>query len=153
MVDALAKKLVSLAPNNGEEIIRRKIALLGSLNELESRWGQEFSKFEAISYVAFHWAYGHFEHFANLQTSYSVSEVPDEQMSAKKLRYIKKHAENSVCMVADYSEEARASKLAKRLGLPLVRVNLLASRADKRSESFVMYFEAFANAFKRCFNS
>jgi len=153
IVESVAKKLISLDRKNEQLITERKTKLLRALNDIESRWLVEFARFEEVPYIAFHAAYGHFENFVNLHASITVNDVPDEQISARQLRQLKQSAGNSVCMLADQSEGETATKLAKRLGLPLVSVDLLASNTSDYFESFETYLEVFATTFKRCFQA
>lgn len=108
-----------------------------------------FQASKVAPFVAYHDAFGSMVGHYQLPQQGSLTQVPDEQISARRLAgFAKREALGAACMVAEASEAAHAARYAKILNLPLVEVDLLANQQDYTG--YRDYMHAIAAAFQSC---
>lgn len=107
--------------------------------------------FEGVQkgYFVYHNGVGHFAKANQLVQLAALTEVPDEAISARHLRELSQSSRQAACLIADWAEERQANKYAKRLNLPLVLVDGIASSQSYRN--FADYYTQFALSFNACF--
>ncbi len=145
----LSDKLVEILPKEAGKIKRNRDAYLFNLTTLHSEIEARFAKFQNRKFIAFHSAYDALiDRYALEQVAY-LTEVPDEQVSARRVASVKSQAATASCLMAESGEKTLSSRYARVLGLPLVTTNLLATNST--TSSYEAYMRELVTTFERCF--
>lgn len=144
----VAERLTGLLPNDKALVAERLDVFLSSLEDVDKRIKQRLSHISGRTFVAFHDGYGEYVSHYQLNQVASVTLVPDEHISAKKLAGLKKKVSGSRCLMAEENEASLAQRYAEVLDLPLEAVDLLA--ANSPNASYEEYLSHVTDAFVRC---
>lgn len=155
IVKPLTQMLRELIPQHEDALRKNEKNFLESLSQFSTDLKSKLDYDKQNNFIVFHDAYRHFESAFGFKPLASVTSVPDEQVGARTLARIKRHATQSHCLIADVSEYAAAQKMASNLGIRLITVDLLASQpvvpAFEGRGRFISYMERFALQFSECF--
>lgn len=127
-----------------------KDAYLASLDALTAELTTLFDHVNDKRYAAFHDAYGHFIEAFNLTQVDFVAQVPDEQISGKRLLNLKSSFKDATCLIADTLEIVEAHKMSRLLKLPVVQVDVLAVESHQKPFSYHDYLRNMAINFSTC---
>jgi len=125
-------------------------AYVVSLDALMTELMLLFNHVEYKKYAAFHDAYGHFTEAFNLTQVDFVAQVPDEQISGKRLLSLKSSFKDATCLIADTLEVAEAQKMSRLLKLPVVQVDVLAVEQHQPTFGYSNYLRNMAVNFSTC---
>lgn len=125
-------------------------AYVVSLDALTAELTLLFDHVEYKKYAAFHDAYGHFTEAFNLTQVDFVAQVPDEQISGKRLLSLKSSFKDATCLIADTLEVAEAHKMSRLLKLPVVQVDVLAVESNQKPFGYRDYLRNMAVNFSTC---
>ena len=121
-----------------------------SLGALTAELTALLSDVEYKQYAAFHNAYSHFTEAFNLTQVDFVAQVPDEQISGKRLLSLKSSFKDATCLIADTVEVAEAHKMSRLLKLPIVEVDVLAVEKNVVPFGYDDYLRNMAVNFSTC---
>lgn len=133
-----------------QEITMDTDAYLASLDALTAELTARFDHVNDKQYAAFHDAYGHFTEAFNLMQVDFVAQVPDEQISGKRLLNLKSSFKEATCLIADTLEIVEAHKMSRLLKLPVVQVDVLAVESNQKSFTYHNYLRNMAIKFSTC---
>lgn len=133
-----------------QEIRMDTDAYLASLDALTAELTARFDHVNDKQYAAFHDAYGHFTEAFNLTQVDFVAQVPDEQISGKRLLNLKYSFKEATCLIADTLEMAEAHKISRLLKLPVVQVDVLAVESNQKYFNYHDYLRNMASNFLTC---
>lgn len=125
-------------------------AYSASLDTLTLELTKIFAGVEHKKYAAFHNAYGHFIEAFNLAQIDFIAQVPDEQISGKRLLNLKSSFKDATCLIADTLEVGEAYKMSRLLKLPIVQVDVLAVEQNSPSFGYHDYLRNMAVNFSKC---
>lgn len=125
-------------------------AYAASLDALTLELTTIFDDVKNKKYAAFHNAYGHFIEAFNLTQIDFIAQVPDEQISGKRLLNLKSSFRNATCLIADILEIEEAHKMSRLLKLPVVQVDVLAVEKNSPSFGYHDYLRNMAVNFSTC---
>ena len=118
------------------------------MKQLDSDIGERLSPYTNTPFSVFHDGYSQFVKAYNLQQVAALTQVPEQQIGAKKLSELAKVTKTANCMLAETSEINLANRYAKALNLKVVEVDLLAQKDEYASYS--EYLIGMTAAFERC---
>ncbi|VUD64093.1 High-affinity zinc uptake system protein ZnuA [Thalassocella blandensis] len=145
----LSHSLVALQPMWRESVMGRLQQFEQGLAALDRDVLAAFSDFQATGFVVFHEAYGPLVERYKLKQLGRLTEVPDEQISAKRVGQLMHQLKGqAACMLSEVGEAQQASRYAQMLKLPLVNVDILASQMEV--DSYSEYMRALTRQIKVC---
>lgn len=135
---------------NKQEIKVDTDAYFVSLDALTEELTVLFNHVKHKKYAAFHDAYGHFTEAFSLTQADFFAQVPDEQISGKRLLRLKSSFKDAACLIADTLEMAEAYKISRLLALPVVQVDVLVVESNQESFGYHDYLRNMAVNFLTC---
>ncbi len=158
---------VWLSPNNAERILIAISARLSQLRpELKVPLEQQLERVlvgikaatqqvelwlaphKGKGFGVYHNAYGHFSEAFSVHAVASVSQMPEQRISAKKMYQLQKELEGASCIVVE-QKSAKTERLARVLKVRQVEADPLASNVSIGSyKDFLLYL---GGAFESCF--
>ncbi len=149
--ERLTEALVGLLPQHEASLRERQQAFVSKLMQRKANIVAALGPYAEARFLVHHDAYSGFVADYGLRQPLTLTRVPHERVSAKRLNAIAKEAASLHCLLAEASDEINAGRYAALLGLPVVSVDLLAASAD--IGDFDAYQRAVADAFARCLST
>ncbi|WP_370980491.1 metal ABC transporter solute-binding protein, Zn/Mn family [Agaribacterium sp. ZY112] len=152
----IALRLQAIYPEYSRQIEKRLEQLLLNLNT-ERQVAIHAYQQSPLEFVAFHDAWAYYLEETGLKQRLAIAALPDQQLSLRRLYELKSQMDGVSCMVADINEQKAAFKLAERLELALVELDLMGQKMTEAAKLeeflYVRYFQALRAGFTDCLNS
>ncbi len=155
-IETVSKQLVTelkkLSPKDAPDLDVRLEEFLKEVALLDSDLKRQLLPFTQQGFLVFHDGYGPLVHRYGLNQVASITRVPDEQVSARRLGLLQQQIKtyNVQCLIVDENERMQAQRYANVLGLKVSSVDLLAARAGNQ-QSYTYYMKQIAYDFVSCF--
>ncbi|MGP9831868.1 metal ABC transporter substrate-binding protein [Marinobacter sp. NSM] len=123
VVDALAKRLASLAPNQATAIQRRYIRWRGDWNQERQQWRVAAQRLEGTEVVTQHSTFDYLLRWLNVNVAADLEPKPGLPPSSRHLRDVlatPSISDASVILVASYQDDRPATWLSNQSGIPKV---------------------------------
>ncbi|WP_158224686.1 metal ABC transporter solute-binding protein, Zn/Mn family [Agaribacterium haliotis] len=149
--ERIAEKMIQHYPKQQAQIKQKLDNLLSDLDREYHRAKTLFSSSDK-AFAVYHDAWGLYVNELGLKQKFAVNQLPDQQLHARQLYELKTQARGLSCLIADVDEFQAAQKLAARIDMQLVEVDLLAARFSVPAEgsAYVAYMKSIADGFQRC---
>ncbi len=151
LADALAPKLSALLPEFEPEFAERRRMFKHGLNARAAQTADALAPYANRPFAVYHDAYRYFVEEYGLNQALSLTSVPHESLSAKKLAEVGQAIGPARCLLAEASNAQRAKRYAMLFEKRLVTVDLLA--VDGGANSYNDYVRDIADAFLDCLAS
>lgn len=151
----VAKFLAALYPSQAALIEANLSVLVGELQQEHSSTRDTFAELDNHALGVYHDGYSAYvEEFNLIQLGYAML-APEEQLSVKKLVALRRELSGASCLIAEKSSQVRASKLADKLNLRMVTVDLMGEDAlvTDAGGNFIRYMQAVTRAFTDCLSA
>lgn len=147
--DRLVTALVAIRPDLELALQARKSLFNAQLAKLDTSLAASFAPLNSAAFVVYHDAYGPLVERYGLHQLGRMTEVPDEQISARRVASMMRQVEGKAsCMVSELGEVAQAMRYASMMDLPLVSIDLLAS--ETKVTTYSQYMLLLASQFVQC---
>lgn len=150
--ERLAPLLTKQLPQYEQRIFQNLKAFRVSMSAEKERTAALFSELSSKGFGVYHDGYSAYVEEFGLNQLAFVTVAPDEQISFKRLATIKRKLEKAQCLLGEKSEIARVQKLATKLELKAVGVDLLATNfyPAKTGSQFAAYMRNIRRSFLTC---
>lgn len=146
--ERLSEVLITLLPHNEALLRKKQAAFVRTLAERKQVISQSLAGYRDMAFLVHHDAYSGFVTDYALREPYTLTRVPHERVSAKRLNVIAQQASNLRCLLAEQGDEVNAKRYAALLDLPLMTVDLLAK--EEGLTSFDDYLNRVGESFIAC---
>ena len=146
--ERLSEALITLLPHSEALLRKKQAAFVRALAERKQTISQSLAGYRDMPFLVHHDAYRGFVTDYGLRQPYTLTRVPHERVSAKRLNAIAQQVPNLRCLLAEQGDEVHARRYAALLGLPLMTVDLLAK--EERVARFDDYLNRVAESFIAC---
>ncbi len=147
--EVIAKTLIAHAPESKHKIDKRLKGFQKTLQASRARAQTLLAPYANMPFAVFHNAYTEVVAEFSLRTPLSLTEVPHERVSAKRLTALGAQMTDVRCVLADQAESSQAQRYASLFEKPLVQVDLLAK--DVALNTYDDYLTAMSQALLTCF--
>jgi len=144
----LSHQLVKLLPESKVDIIARHLAFVDTLAARVAKTEALLAPLTSTPFAVHHEAYSYFVRQFRLTQIGSLTMVPHQRISAKRLAEVGRAISSASCLLVESTEVSEASRYARLFDKQLVKVELLAN--DDRVKTFDSYMANVANAFFEC---
>jgi len=125
------------------------------LNKLESEkviTSEIFDQIKSKGLAVYHDGYSAYVNEFGLAQLAHVTQIPDEQISVKKLMNLKHELTGASCLLGEQAEFSRVKRFAEKLGIRPVSVDLLGLGVERSRDKthFVQYMQNIRSAFVSC---
>lgn len=146
---ALTRELIAARPGHANILKKSLAAFLESTRSAIVENQKVLNEISTRSFVAHHDGYTQLLSRYALTQSAALTRVPHERISAKRLGTIEKSAKGAACLLAEADEAEEAKRYARILDLPLVEIDILASK--HRFDTFADFERSLGQSLLRCF--
>jgi len=144
----IAEALIELSAADREMIMQRLEIFMRSVDASVVAAANSLAPYRSAGFVAFHDGYSEFVDAFELQQLASLTQVPHEQISVRRLNSLAPELRQSRCMIVEQAEYALAARYARMFNTKLVAIDLLASDPD--IASYGDYLTALSEEFVDC---
>jgi len=146
--ERLRASLTSLLPESSEYFAARQQRFMQRLSSQLEVSRQRLKAFKLQPFAVYHDAYGFFVAEHQLNQALSLTAVPHERISAKRLSEIGQAMVGVRCLLTERAELKQAGRYASLFEVPLVALDLLAE--NENIQDFIAYREAMLASFVQC---
>lgn len=147
-VERLSAALIRIHPAQKPVFEKRTETFLQRLQARHQANRELLAPFVSTPLVVYHDAYYYLLQAYGIQQVLSLTQVPHERLSAKRLTEAAQRASEAACLLSENGEAKQAERYAKLFEKPLVTVDLLAG--DPETKDFDTYMAHLGLALKRC---
>lgn len=129
IVRAVAAQLSLMKPSLAPILAKRLSEVVAQYRALEEDLVVQLKPLRGLGLAVYHDAYGHFMSQFKLHQVAAVNEMPEQQLSAKRMHELQTQMAQAHCLLLERDSEP-ARRLAARLNIPVVLANPLASNGS-----------------------
>ncbi|MFL0811280.1 MAG: metal ABC transporter substrate-binding protein [Agarilytica sp.] len=149
--DKFQHELSALRPQDEADIALRHKRFRSMLEAAHAATKQALLAHSNTPFAVYHDAYSEWVAAYQLAQPYSLTKVPHERLSAKRLNTAGQIMAGASCLLVETASEQDALRIAKLFDIPMVSADILAQRSD--IQSFTAFLQEIAKSFQRCFEA
>ncbi len=146
---ALTDELIAARPEHTQILEKSLSTFIDNTRGAIAENQQALKALPARTFVAHHDGYTQLLPRYDLMQIAALTRVPHERISAKRLGDIEKSLNGAACLLAEADEAQEAKRYARILDLPLVEIDILASKQG--FETYADFERSLGQSLLRCF--
>lgn len=148
----LAETLSKRYPQFESQFNENLKALVSQLQSEKALTSEIFDQIKSKGLAVYHDGYSAYVNEFGLVQLAHVTQIPDEQISLKKLMTLKHELAGASCLLGEEAEFTRVKRFAQKLGVRPVAVDLLGLSVDRSRDKthFVQYMRNIRDSFVSC---
>lgn len=150
IVTALNQFLSVAYPDLRSPLAEQSKSLINRLTALDDQIQQRMAPLKNRGFGVYHDAYGHFISRYQLTQIAAVNQMPEQALSARRMAELSTELRGAACLLTERQGHS-SERLSKRIGIPLVLADPLAS--DPTINSYSLLLLTITRAFEGCLGS
>jgi zinc transport system substrate-binding protein len=147
IADALARQFSLFMPAARPQFLARAASFSARLQTLDRDWQARLAPLRQRPFGVYHQGYDHFVQHYGLNLQVSLSQLPEQALSAKHLQQAKVKMAQARCLITDQGEN-NAEKLQQLFQVPVWVADPLAQAGPYAD--YAAFFQALGAVFERC---
>lgn len=154
IASAVAEALSDLYPEHRGAFAERLAQFTLNMQREKAEAKRLLEPVSALPFGVYHDGYNAFVEEFELNQVAHVTLMPDEQLSAKQLFQLRQQLSDAQCLLGEVQESAVVERVAAKLGVRSVSIDLLAARVENSNEAsgFARYMRSVRDSFLACLN-